>query len=221
MNRHALPAAAALVAAAALLLTACSGSDDSESTSKSIDRTAGTAAAEAKPSSPGTAASNHSAERPKVALPPDLKMNFEPVDTSDPREKTVLSDGAERMRAINGAVDSTDPIYAALNFYNIGKARPEAARWVRKFKNAGLSITGSITYFNRHAEIDTTKSATLTFCADESKAYSKETKTGRIITTAPSKKDFILYRTGLSMNDNGVWQTSRIVSTAGATSCVR
>ncbi|WP_405913064.1 hypothetical protein OG760_21030 [Streptomyces sp. NBC_00963] len=148
-------------------------------------------------------------------------MTFEGAATGDPTKDAVLSDGAERMRAINGAVGGTDPKYAALNFYNTGKALAEASSWVEKFKQAGLSITGSITYFNRQATIESSKSASLTFCADESKAYSKKIKTGKIITTAPSKNDYILYRTGLVKNSDGAWQTSQIVSTAGAASCVK
>lgn len=219
MNRRSLPAAAVFATAAALLLTGCGGGGDSNS--KDSGKIAGADQGASKSPSPSASASSGAPGRPKVTLPSGLKMTFEGAATGDPAKDAVLSDGAERMRAINGAVGGTDPKYAALNFYNTGKALAEASSWVEKFKQAGLSITGSITYFNRQATIDSSKSASLTFCADESKAYSKKIKTGKIITTAPSKNDFILYRTGLVKNSDGVWQTSQIVSTAGAATCVK
>ncbi|AYG81192.1 hypothetical protein DWB77_03334 [Streptomyces hundungensis] len=218
MNRRALPAVAALTATVALLLTAC-GSNDKP---KDSDKIAG-ADQSAKPSASASPSASAPAgvERPKIELPADLTMTFEPANTGDPVKEAVLSDGAERMRAVNVAITGGDPKYAALNYYNSGKALEAASAWVEKFKKAGLSMTGSLRYYDRQVTLNQDKSASLNFCADESKGYSKDIKTGKAKVTTPSKNDFILYSTRLEKNSAGVWQTTRIVSTAGAEKCVK
>ncbi|MFF3977834.1 hypothetical protein [Streptomyces sp. NPDC001828] len=218
MNRRILPAAAALTATAALLLTACGSNDDKP---KGTDKIAGADQGDKASASPSAAPSASAADRPKIELPADLKMTFEAADTGDPVKDAVLADGAERMRAINGAIAGVDPKYAALNYYNAGKALEAASTWVEKFKKAGQSMTGSLSYFDRRVTLNEDKSASLVFCADESKGYAKDIKTGQAKVTTPSKNDFILYNTRLEKNADGVWQTTRIVSTAGAAQCVK
>ncbi|MFE9116776.1 hypothetical protein [Streptomyces sp. NPDC007172] len=218
MNRRTLPAAAALTATVALLLTACSSNDDKP---KSPDKIAGADQGSKASPTPSASASASGGDRPKIELPADLKMTFEASNTGDPVKDAVLADGAERMRAVNGAIAGVDPKYAALNYYNAGKALEAASTWVEKFKKAGQSMTGSLSYFNRQVTLNKDKSASLVFCADESKGYTKDLKTGRAKITTPSKNDFILYNTRLEKNADGVWQTTRIVSTAGAAQCVK
>jgi hypothetical protein len=218
VNRRSLPVAASLATAAALLLTACSGGGDNKS--KDSDKIVGAQTGASKSTSPGPSAST-APGRPKVTLPADLKMVFETEKTGDPAKDAVLTDGAERMRAVNGAIAGGDPKYAALNFYNKGKALEAASTWVEKFKKGGYSLMGSINYYDRRATVNNGNSASLIFCADESKAYSKVVKSGKAKMTAPSKDDFILYSTELEKNSAGVWQTTRIVSTAGAAQCVK
>ncbi len=95
-----------------------------------------------------------------------------------------------------------------------------AAIWVDKFKKANLGITGTIRYYDRTVTLDG-KAASVLFCADESKGYAKDLKTNKPKVTTPSDEDFILYNTRLEKNGNGVWQTTRIVSTAGAKQCLK
>ncbi|MFF8946513.1 hypothetical protein ACF1A5_30435 [Streptomyces sp. NPDC014864] len=62
-------------------------------------------------------------------------------------------------------------------------------------------------------------SAALTFCADETKGYGKDKKTKKIDKTPPTKDSYVFYNTRLDKNADGVWQTSQIISTRGATQC--
>lgn len=217
MNRRTWPAAAALTATATLLLTACGGGNSGP---KNADKIAGADQGSAKPSASASASAAANG-RPTIELPADLTMKFEATNTGDPVKDAVLADGAERMRAVNSAVTGTDPKYVALNYYNTGKALEAASTWVEQFKKDGLSMTGSVSYFDRQVSLNADKSASLTFCADESKGYTKDLKSGKVNVTAPSKNDFILYSTRLEKNAAGVWQTTRIVSTAGAAKCVK
>ncbi|MFE6526056.1 hypothetical protein [Streptomyces sp. NPDC057794] len=219
MNRRpTLLAALTLTAAAALTLSAC-GSDDS-SKGKETDKIAGVDAGDAESTSPTESASSDAA-RPEVKLPSDLTMTFEGGKTGDAVKDAVLADNAERMRSVNAAIAGTDPKAEAMNFYNTGRALEAAAVWVDKFKKADLGITGTIRYYDRAVTLDGSKAASVVFCADESKGYAKDLKTNKPKVTTPSDEDFILYNTRLEKNDDGVWQTSRIVSTAGAKQCLK
>ncbi|GGS77044.1 hypothetical protein [Streptomyces violaceus] len=217
MNRRpTLLAALTLTAAAALTLSAC-GSDDS-SKSKNNDKIAGADAGAGNASASESAP--QAAGRPKIKLPSDLTMTFEGGKTGDAVKDAVLADNAERMRSVNAAIAGTDPKAEALNFYNTGRALEAAAVWVEKFKKANLGITGTIRYYDRTVTVDG-KAASVLFCADESKGYAKDLKTNKPKVTTPSDEDFILYNTRLEKNGNGVWQTTRIVSTAGAKQCLK
>ncbi|MGW0864052.1 hypothetical protein [Streptomyces sp. NPDC002611] len=219
MNRRpTLLAALTLTAAAALTLSAC-GSDDS-SKSKDNDKIAGADDGGSTTATP-TESAAQPAGRPEVKLPSDLTMDFEGGKTGDAVKDAVLADNAERMRSVNAAIAGTDPKAKAMNFYNTGRALEAAAVWVEKFKKANLGITGTIRYYDRTVTVDGGKAASVLFCADESKGYAKDLKTNKPKVTPPSDEDFILYNTRLEKNSDGVWQTTRIVSTAGAKQCLK
>ncbi|MFI7013021.1 hypothetical protein [Streptomyces sp. NPDC050164] len=161
------------------------------------------------------------ADRPETKLPADLTMTIEGGKTGDAVKDAVLADSAERMRAVNAAIAGTDPKAEALNFYNAGRALEAATTWVHKFKKANLGIMGTIRYFDRTVALDGSQTASVVFCADESKGYAKDLKTNKPKVTTPSDEDFILYNTRLKKNSDGIWQTTRIVSTAGAKQCLK
>ncbi|MFF0540064.1 hypothetical protein ACWDF1_19665 [Streptomyces coelicoflavus] len=217
MNRRPTLLAAALTAVAALSLSACGGGDDS---TEGNDKIAGADTREAASTSPSKSPSPAS-NRPEIKLPSDLTMTFEDGKTGDPVKDAVLADSADRMRATNAAIAGTDPKAEALNFYNAGRALEAAATWVEKFKKGNLGITGTIRYYDRTVTLEGSKTALLVFCADESKGYAKDLKTDKPKVTTPSDEDFILYNTRLEKSDDGVWQTTRIVSTAGAKQCLK
>ncbi|MEU1333652.1 hypothetical protein [Streptomyces sp. NPDC005865] len=214
MNRPLRLATAALTAAAALLLTSCGSDDD---TSKDDDKIAGADGGGEKSSSPSGPAA--SADRPKIELPTDLTMTFDAANTSDPVKKAVLADNEQRMRAVNAAITGTDPKSEALGFYNTGKALEASVTWVDKFKDAGLSLSGEIRYYNRQVTLKDKKTATLTFCADEGKGYTKKKSTKKVNKTPVTKNSYVAYNTQLVKNADGTWQTSQIFSTRGAVQC--
>jgi hypothetical protein len=200
---------------AALLLTACGG-DDSDT--KANDKIAGAETSAQATSSPTTSPSATDG-RPKIELPSDLELIFEDAETGDPVQDAVLADNAERMRAVDAAITGTDPKGEALGFYNTGKALEAAVSWVNAFEKAGATITGEVRYYDRKVTLKNDTSATLTFCADESKGFSKDKKTGKIAKTPVTKNSYVQYNTRLDKNPDGVWQTSQIISTRGAERC--
>lgn len=216
MNRPLRLATAALTASAALLLTSC-GSDDKSSGAD--EKIAGAEQGDAKKSPPPSEPTGAAAERPKISLPSDLTMTFEPSDTSDPVKKAVLADNEERMRAVNAAITGTDPKSEALGYYNTGKALEASVTWVAKFKDAGLGLTGEIRYYDRQVTLKDKKTATLSFCADEGKGYTKKKSTEKVNKTPVTRNSYVAYNTQLIKNADGTWQTSQIFSTRGAAQC--
>ncbi|MFJ6081601.1 hypothetical protein ACIQI8_09365 [Streptomyces sp. NPDC092369] len=219
MNRRpTLLAAAALTAVAALSLSACGSGDDS---SKGTDKIAGAAIGDDSPSSaPASASRSTAASRPEINLPSDLTMTFEGGRTGSSIKDAVLADSAERMRAVNAAIAGTDPKKEALKFYDTGRALQAAVIWVGKFKKANLGMTGAIRYYDRTVTVNGARAASVVFCADESRGYAKDLKSNKAKVTAASDDNYVLYNTRLEKNGAGVWQTSRIISTAGAKQCL-
>ncbi|MGX1511468.1 hypothetical protein [Streptomyces collinus] len=220
-RRPTLLAALTLTATVALALSAC-GSD--ENFGKGGDEITSADTGD-KPSASPTppSLSTAAADRPKVELPSDLKLTFEGAETADPVKDAVLADNAERMRAVDAAVAGTDPEGKALGFYNTGKALEAARSWVGQFEKANATVTGQVRYVDREEELRDKTSAVLTFCADESKGFSKgfskDKKTGKVAKTPVTKSSYVQYNTRLDKNADGVWQTSQILSTRGAAQC--
>ncbi len=123
------------------------------------------------------------------------------------------------MRAVAAAITGTDPKGEALAFYNTGKALEAALNWVSQFEEAGATMTGEARYYDRKVTLRGKNSAALVFCADESKGFSKDKRTNEIHKTPVTKNSYVLYHTRLDKNAEGVWQTSQIISTRGATQC--
>ncbi|MET8858311.1 hypothetical protein [Streptomyces sp. NPDC004579] len=216
MNRRSrLLATVAVGASAALLLTACGGGGDKP---KANDKIAGADTGDKKSASP-SASATPSTGRPKIELPSDLTLTFEGAKTGNAVKDAVLADSAERMRAVDAAITGTDPKGEAIGYYNTGKALEAALTWVNQFKEAGSTLTGEARYYDRTVTLDGKTSASLTFCADESKGYAKDKKTNKVDKTPATKNSYVLYNTRLDKSSEGVWQTSQIISTRGAAQC--
>ncbi|MEO3852430.1 hypothetical protein ABGB09_33210 [Streptomyces sp. B8F3] len=217
MSPRALSAAAlAATAALSLLLTAC-GSDEEDDATKPDDKIQG--AEKGEDDSPSPSAEEEAAGRPEIELPEDLKITFSPEETGDPVKDAVLRDNAERMKAIQSAIAGLDPKYEALNYYNTDEALAESAEWVEQFKEEKLTVTGAVRYSDRQVTLNADGTATLTFCADESKGYSKSLETGKVNVTPITKDSYLVYNTKLQKDDQGVWRTTSIFSERGAVQC--
>ncbi|MGX1909813.1 hypothetical protein ACWIID_13225 [Streptomyces phaeochromogenes] len=207
MARRTVTTAAALAASAALLLTACGGGDDSSSDGiKGAD----------KGSSPSASASAASkADRPVIELPKTFQADFEGWTDSDPELQTALNDGKERLRASYAAIIDGDPEAASMSFYSGQGAMSTGSAWVKGYK--GLTIVGEvkayapeITYIGK-----TKKRATLFYCVDESKGFSKDLKTGEKAGTPKGESPKVQYRTSLGREANGVWKTQTVETKPG------
>ncbi|MEU3790517.1 hypothetical protein AB0F07_12035 [Streptomyces fructofermentans] len=215
MKRRTLPVAAAFAASAALLLTACGGEDD---TSKDSDKIAGAGQSEEGSASPSAAASD-SVERPEVTLPKDIDNVFENWKTGDATKDAVLADVTRRVNATDAAISAGDPDSDGIKFYYKGEALIGAVEWVQGYAKDGRSITGTTRYFKPELKVVDKDTAAVAYCSDESKAYDKDRKTGKADKTAATKNSYVTYSARLQKNDQGVWQTTSLLSERGNAKC--
>ena len=216
MKRRALPVAAALAVTAALLLTACGSGDGS---SKSNDKIAGVDAGDTATSASPSAGVSGPADRPKITFPEGVENKFEGWKTGDPAENAVLSDVTQTVNAVDDAILRGDTNSATLAYYRQGKALVSAQKWVRAWLDEDLTWTGSTRYFNPKVKVADSDTAAVDYCADESKAYNKNRKTGTVDKSPSDESPYVTYSTRLKKNSTGVWQTTEVLSKRGDTTC--
>ncbi|MDG9708064.1 hypothetical protein [Streptomyces sp. DH10] len=217
MKRRPLPVAAALVATAALLLTACGSGDDKSSDN---DKIADADSAEsASPTPPN--ASDGDAKRPRINLPKDVKETFEGWSTGDATKDEILADAGLAQSAVTYAVTQGDPESPALSFYQADNALAGSRDWVKGIVDSGFTYHGTVRYYAPDISVFDKKSAGVSYCADESKAFNKNRKTNKIDKTPASDDSFVLYSTRLEKNSSGVWQTTKLESERGQKTCLR
>ncbi|MFH8393551.1 hypothetical protein [Streptomyces sp. NPDC018036] len=215
MKRRTLPVATAFAATTALLLTACGGGGD---TPKANDKIAGADRGRTASASPSASPSGD-ADRPEVTLPKDLSDKFENWSTGNAAKDAVLADVGRRVDATNYAIAEGDAELPALGFYYSGTALADAGDWVTSIVKSGYSITGVNRYYNAKIDLFDSASAGVVYCEDQSKAFAKDRKSGKVIKTAVTAKSYVLYSTRLEKNKKGVWQTTKLTSQRGHKSC--
>ncbi|MFD5697539.1 hypothetical protein [Streptomyces lasiicapitis] len=218
-RRPVLLAAAAMTAVAVVSLSACGGGDDgggSKSGDEKIEG-AGQGGEEGSPSPSGS--TGPGVERPKVELPGDVSNTFTPEEAGDPVQDAILGDNAEFVRSLDAAIAAGDPELPALAFYTEGEAAASAHQWVKSFKDKGLTITGTTRYYDRKVKLGSKGTASLTYCADESKAFTKDIKTKKVKETKVTKDSYVVYGAQVEKNKHGVWELIKMSSTRGAAVC--
>lgn len=217
MARRALTTtAAALTTAATLLLTACGGEADSSSDDiKGAD----TGSSSSPPASASTPSGPSGTERPEITLPSSFQLTFENWTSSDPDEQAVLDDGREQLRAGYAAITANDPDSEALVFYHTEGGLSQAQRWIRTYTDKNLTVMGKLPVFDSEVTLgDNKKVAVLAYCTDESKAYSKDRKTGKVEGNPAGTDPEVHYSISLAKNTAGVWQTVSARSERGGCS---
>ncbi|MFF7197231.1 hypothetical protein ACFZAM_26430 [Streptomyces sp. NPDC008079] len=222
MTRSSLPIAVALAASAGLLLTACGGGGSDSSDKIQPSETVTTAAPTATTASP-TQAAGDGVNRPSTELPKDLTMAFEWPKTGDATKDAVLNDGEQYLRALKRASARDDLKDPAYQFYSRNAALTYAHDQIKANVDGGFAPTGEDHYYSAKVSIVRSGSATLSFCRDQSKVFSKKVKTGEVLRSAPNDDSFILYNLLLTKDaaSNGVWQSSQITVIEGAKQCRR
>ncbi|MEU1145372.1 hypothetical protein ACFYO9_05885 [Streptomyces sp. NPDC005863] len=225
MNRsRTLPVTAvSLAAAVALLLSGCGG-DGGDDSGK--DKIAGADGGGAKKSpSPGASAGETAhIDRPEMKFPSDVELAFDKTSLSDHDEAAALNDAQEFARAIEHGIVEQDAGDAAYKFYSDygSPAYTYAKDQIKKHVDAGYTVTGVRRYTRQKVEtVAKKKTIAVTFCTNDNKLFGKETKSGKVLRTKPSIKDYSLWQISMkpSKNTKGLWRADLIKVESEAQQC--
>ncbi|GAA2639490.1 hypothetical protein [Streptomyces vastus] len=216
MARRTLTTTATFAATAALLLTACGGGDDSSSS----DDIKGADTGSSSPSASASASSPSEVKRPEITLPANFQLTFEDWTSSDPVEQAVLNDAKEQLRAGYAAITANEPDGGeALAFYDTESGLSQDRQWIKTYTDKDLTVFGKLPAFDPKVTMSDSKTAaSLSYCTDESKAYSKNRKTGKVEGNPPGTDPEIFYIASLAKNKQGIWQNVSIRSERGGCS---
>ncbi|MFF4748338.1 hypothetical protein ACWD5R_00445 [Streptomyces sp. NPDC002514] len=218
MKRHTLPVSVAIGATAAILLSACSGNADG---TKRNGKIAGEDTSDTRALATPSASVSDKVKRPDSTLPKGVNDVFEGWHTGDPTEDAVLADAARSQTAMNYAILEGDSNTPGMTFYYKEKALTSSMKWVQKWLDTGLTYTGTTRYFKPKINVFDSRSAGVSFCADESKAFNKDRKTGTVDRSPVGNDAYVLYNTRLERNEQGIWQTTDGTSVRGSKMCLQ
>ncbi|MDJ0461012.1 hypothetical protein [Streptomyces sp. H27-C3] len=215
MKRRTLPAAAAFAATAALLLTACGNGDEKPEADGKI---AGAEQGDKTSASPSATPSD-AAGRPKIELPADIKYIFDWSRTGDKNKDTVLNDGEQFIKATDMAIAEQDPQHQAYSFYSEGEISATTQTYVQAHVDRKIRTTGTYRFYDATVSLNKDSTASLIYCEDQSKAFGKSIKTGKIDKTPVTEKSYVLYNTTLRKNRQDIWVTTKMFMQRGNTKC--
>ncbi|MFD4564628.1 hypothetical protein ACFWOX_09465 [Streptomyces sp. NPDC058467] len=213
MARRTLTTAAAFATTATLLLTACGGSNDSSSGDiKGADTGSST------PSASASASGTSNVKRPEITLPKNFELTFQDWTSSDPVEQAVLNDAREQLRAGYAAIIASEPDGGeALAFYDTSSGLSQDRQWIKTYTDKNLTVFGKLPAFDAKTTLlgDNKTRAALTYCTDESKAYTRDRKTSKVEGNPAGTNPEVFYTVTLRKNAKGVWQNVSTQSTRG------
>jgi hypothetical protein len=211
-----LPIAVALAVSAGLLLTACGGGGDDGS--DKIQPSASTGAPSATASATPTQASGP--EAPKFALPSDITVDFKGFDSSDPKKKAALTDATYAAKAVL-EFEAKTYTKETVNFKRFwtGLHGAEFADSIISQGKDGTVVTGEFHYYSPVVKSLQAGNLSIQYCEDQRKAYSKDSKTGKVTVTTPSSADFMSWTLLLTKGPSGDWQVFDHQWVEGAKQC--
>jgi hypothetical protein len=201
--RRALPTtAAAITTAGVLLLTGCGGGDKpSPGDIKGAETGAGS------PSASTSAASG--VKRPDIKLPSEFQLTFEDWTSSDAVEQAVLNDTKDQLRAGYAAIAANEPNGGdALAFYDTASGLSQDQQWIKTYTSKNLTVFGKLPAYDPKTTLlgNKQRRAVVTYCTDESKAYTRDRKTKEVQGNPKGTNPKVFYTVTLTKNTNGVWQ---------------
>lgn len=220
VTRSFLPTVSAVsaVAAAALLLTGCGGGSGG---SDKIDQSDATTTSAAAPTTTASATPSDTVKRPSTALPKDLTMTFDWPKTGDATKDAVLNDAEQYIRGYNRAAAAHNLKDPAYQFYSRDQGLTYAQAQIKANISGNWAPMGDDRYYGDKLKVVSSGSVTLSYCRNQTKAYSKNFTSGKVNITTPSDSDYVLYNVLFTKDavSNGVWQASHVVVVERATQC--
>lgn len=212
---------AATLATAAVLLTACGGGGSGDS-----DKISSPPSTTAAPSSSATATSTATGAPtkidPSLALPADLRLNFDWAAPTDHAQAIALATAANFIQSMDHAVVKQSTKDAGLATYSSGKARSFATTFVQDYITHRWTLTGTDHFYRPKVTLGANKTyGEVTFCDNQSKVYGKEIKTGKVLTTPEDDSSYVSYSVVVAKLQlpTEVWQAQSITVKEKALQC--
>jgi hypothetical protein len=221
VKRCTLPTAAAFAAATALLLTACGGGDDGSADSDEIAGAGRQSEQLSKSAEPG-APQEAKPDGVDLSLPADVNLVFDWDKPEDKNEAAAMDDAANFLRAIYRGVDKRTPNDAAITTYAVDGGLRYAETQVNEWIKGGWTGTGTRLHYDATTRSTANgESVEVAFCADTGKFYGKDVKTGEVLKSKPSLKDFNYYKIIMVKHPTGegLWQASKVFVETEAKKC--
>ncbi|AXQ56592.1 hypothetical protein ACWGUN_21325 [Streptomyces koyangensis] len=215
MNRRTL--SLALAAAATLVLSAC-GTDEAPSSAK--DTIEGAEKGEGAQKESPSAEPSKAAGRPDIKLPDDVDNVFEGWKTGDKTKDAILADLEQNVDAMSDAILRGETESPKVAFYRQEEALVSSVKWIQAWLDEDLSYTGTVRYYQPNVVLSGDRGAGVGYCADESKAFNKSRKTGKVDKKSNADDSpYIRYVMQMRKSDDGVWQAVGGNSKRGDAKC--
>ncbi|MEU3191128.1 hypothetical protein ABZ686_10900 [Streptomyces sp. NPDC006992] len=222
-TRSAVPLAA-LAAAAALFVSGCGGGDDGDGKGGKIDGAgdAGKKSPSAAESSPGKKNTPGDFRTSDIELPDDVKLVFDWDQPSDPDKAAALDGAADYMRVVrHGMVKASpkDPLIAQ-HTVPLQNAQEYANTLMDRQAQKNYTITGAERFYKEQVgDLVDGKLVEVAFCSDQSRIFSKQIKTGKVLRDATSGDDnFLRFSVVVQKPSQGdaSWKARSVEVTEGA-----
>ncbi|MGW7257026.1 hypothetical protein [Streptomyces sp. NPDC054834] len=203
-----------LTTTAALLLAACGGSGGGKT-----DDIKGADTGSKSPAASASASTPSGVKRPVITLPSNFQLTFANWTSSDPVKQAVLDDAKEELRAGYAAIIANNPDSKALAFYDTEAVIGQTKSWIKSYTDKNVTVIGKLPAFDPKVSLAKTGTgASLSYCTDESKAYTKNRRTSKVQGNPAGTNPNVLYVVSLAKNPQGVWQNAGVHSKRGGCS---
>jgi hypothetical protein len=153
-------------------------------------------------------------------LPSSFKLTFQSWTSSDPVKQAVLNDAEEELRAGYSAILANKPDGGkALAFYDTKSGLVQSQTWIKSYTGKNVTVIGELPAFDPKVILASTgRGASLSYCTDESKAYTKDRRTGKVEGNPAGTNPYVSYVVSLAKSKEGVWQNSSVHAERGGCS---
>ncbi|MFJ6296773.1 hypothetical protein ACIQJX_25845 [Streptomyces griseoviridis] len=212
-------AAAGLLASLVLSVTGCSSDSGNGGDNDKIEGAGGGGtSASASPS----ASASGGKGAPVFDLPSDITVTSDLKPTGDAVKDAVLRDVAYSAQANIEAFGEGKGQTVNMARYFAGEALTYWVGRVAELKKDGLTVSGRYRYYGFEVtDIANGRTAAVRYCEDQSKAFSKEIKSQKVLRTKASDKSYLLYTLQAQKDAAGDWQVTRQNWKRGDASCVQ
>ncbi|GAA2101835.1 hypothetical protein GCM10009801_75420 [Streptomyces albiaxialis] len=215
---------AALATASALVLAGCGGGDGGGGGDGKSDKIQG--AGNGKKASPSSSTGERASAADNfgtadIKLPKDLKLTYDWDKPSDPAKAAALDGAADYVRAMmhsSATLDPKDPLIAK-HSVPLQSAQAAASAKARAGMKSKKTVTGTFHHYRANVgDVVKGNLAEVSFCADQSRYFSKDVESGKILRTKPGPGRYLHFSLVMQKgtDEKSIWRAKTIELTTKA-----